>query len=157
MDGTIVDFDETTQTYVVEWKEDNVRESFVDLGKVDKLVVNYKTRIGEIVPETKNDDGDETRDWNENSKNDDDDGNSYTAEELSKYEAWPLGTPVLLEFEDGTFAGTITSYSLSEDKLNATYIATWSDGKSDSFVNQLEAIDLMVEYADWYGPWDVGT
>lgn len=161
MDGTIVDFDETTQIYVVEWKEDNVRESFANLAKVDKLVVNYKTRIGEIVAENnKNDDGDETRDWNEDNNNNNDDyynGSTYTAEELSQYEPWSIGTPVLLEFEDGTFAGTITSYSLSEDKLNATYIATWSDGKSDSFVNQLEAIDLMVEYADWYGPWDVGT
>eukprot|EP00536_Pseudo-nitzschia_multiseries_P002988 jgi/Psemu1/318050/estExt_fgenesh1_pm.C_420014 len=82
---------------------------------------------------------------------------TYTYNDLTEYEPWPLGTMALLEFADGYYEGKITNYSMSEDKTNATYIVTWSDGTSDSFVNELEWMDLMVENAKNYDPWSIGT
>jgi len=84
-------------------------------------------------------------------------GYTYEYEDLTDYEPWPIGTQTLLEFADGWFEGEITSFSMSDDKKNATYIVTWSDGTSDSFVNELEWMDLMVANAEDYEPWEIGT
>lgn len=82
---------------------------------------------------------------------------TYTYEDLSDYQPWPIGTPALLEFADGWYEGKIANYSLSSDHKNATYIVTWSDGTSDIFFNELEWIDLMVANANDYEPWEMGT
>jgi len=82
---------------------------------------------------------------------------TYRYENLSEYEAWPVNTITLLEFQDGYYEGKITSFNLSDDKNIATYFVRWSDGTTDTFVNELEWMDLMVENAIEYEPWEVGT
>jgi len=82
---------------------------------------------------------------------------TYKYENLSEYEAWPVDTVTLLEFQDGYYEGKITSFNLSDDKKTATYFVRWSDGTTDTFVNELEWMDLMVENAIEYKPWEVGT
>jgi len=84
-------------------------------------------------------------------------GYTYKYEDLSEYEAWPISTTTLLEFSDGWYEGKISSFSMSSDKKNATYIVTWSDGTADSFSNELEWMDLMVANAEDYQPWEIGT
>ena len=84
-------------------------------------------------------------------------GYTYKYEDLTEYDPWPIGTLTLLEFQDGYYEGTITSFELSEDDTVATYVVTWSDDTTDTFVNELEWMDLMVDNAEKYEPWEVGT
>lgn len=84
-------------------------------------------------------------------------GYTYKYDDLSEYDPWPTGTLTLLEFQDGYYEGTITSFELSEDNKVATYVVTWSDDTVDQFVNELEWMDLMVENAKEYEPWDINT
>lgn len=168
MDGTIDKYDSETKTYTIKWDEDNVREDFSDLGKVDQLVANAEKKNDD------DDEGDENYDWDSDEEIGDapesdeapyrgsvpdefDFGYTYKYEDLSKYEPWPVGTLTLLEFADGWYEGNITSFSLSDDKANVTYIVTWSDGTTDVFVNELEWMDLMVANAQDYEPWSIGT
>ena len=84
-------------------------------------------------------------------------GYTYKYEDLTEYDPWPIGTLTLLEFQDGYYEGIITSFELSEDDTVATYVVTWSDDTTDTFVNELEWMDLMVDNAEKYEPWEVGT
>ena len=84
-------------------------------------------------------------------------GYTYKYENLGAYESWPVGTLTLLEFQDGYYEGKIQSFDLSEDKSTATYVVIWSDDTTDEFVNELEWMDLMVENAKEYEPWELKT
>ena len=179
MNGRIDTYNSDTKVYTVKWDEDNVLEDFSDLNKVDQLVANAAeqvqiTNTEEQVTETNDDEVDEQFDWDDNEKlgqapssngspyrgsvpEDFDFGYTYQYDNLADYEPWPIGTVTLLEFSDGWYEGKITSFSLSEDKTNATYVVTWSDGTGDRFVNELEWMDLMVANAQHYEPWSIGT
>ncbi|VEU42559.1 unnamed protein product [Pseudo-nitzschia multistriata] len=179
MNGRIDTYNSDTKVYTVKWDEDNVLEDFSDLNKVDQLVANAEeqvqiTNTEEQVTETNDDEVDEQFDWDDNEKlgqapssngspyrgsvpEDFDFGYTYQYDNLADYEPWPIGTVTLLEFSDGWYEGKITSFSLSEDKTNATYVVTWSDGTGDRFVNELEWMDLMVANAQHYEPWSIGT
>jgi hypothetical protein len=82
-----------------------------------------------------------------------DDDDVYT--DLTTYQSWPKGTPVLLEFASGWYEGQITTYEL----INSTYAwyqIDWSDGTSGQY-DDLDLVDEMVQNAEEYDPWTVGT
>jgi len=185
MYGIIEKYDNSTQTYTIRWDEDNMEEEFSNLNKVDGLVGNAEKKVAEN--EQQDDNEDENYDWNNdeeegdipiNTREQQEDNSDYNKsgtayqgdvpnsfdfqyaykyEDLSDYEPWPVGTDTLLEFTDGWYEGQIASFSLSDDKKNATYVVTWSDGSTDSFVNELEWMDLMVANSLDYEPWQIGT
>ena len=63
---------------------------------------------------------------------------------LDTYNAWPKGTPVAWDFDDGWWDGTITDFS------EGTYEVTWSD-KTTKYYSNLEKIDQMVTFANGGG------
>jgi hypothetical protein len=211
MSGTIVNFNSVTKAYTIQWDEDDVKEEFSDLDKVDELV-KYATEeekeeivpvvaVPQVVEEVQDeqsdnkDEDDKDYDWNNDVEDEDlpaarveedspnteaetsntvdnkdepspyqgsvpenfDFGYTYKYDNLGAYESWPVGTPTLLEFQDGYYEGKIQSFDLSEDKSTATYSVIWSDDTSDKFVNELEWMDLMVENAEEYEPWEPKT
>jgi len=184
MSGTIVDFNSDTKTYLIQWDEGDVKEEFSDSDKVDQLVINAEKK--DTNKEDEHSDGDEGYDWNNDIEDGDvsvvsvedntednnnidessssqgtvpenfDSGYTYKYEDLSEYEPWPVDTTTLLEFQDGYYEGKITSFNLSDDQKIATYFVTWSDHTTDTFVNELEWMDLMVENAIEYNSWEIG-
>lgn len=170
MVGKIGKYDSSTHTYTIQWDEDNMEEDFSDLNEVDRLILNAETNFIEDKQQDEEEGGfpiNNAREQQEDIEtgssyegdvpDDFNTGYIYKYEDLSEYVSWPIGTATLLEFSDGWYEGTITSFFLSDDKKNATYIVTWSDGNSDSFVNELEWMDLMVANAEDYEPWQMGT
>lgn len=151
MFGIIWDYNSGTQTYTIQWDEDNIHEDFSNLTKVEQMVNaarenSDKNDVDFPISSREQQEGDGF-----------DFDFKYQYEDLSDYDPWPVGTPTLLEFADGWFMGEITSFSMSNDKRNATYVVTWSDGATDSFSNELEWMDLMVASAEDYKPWEIGT
>jgi hypothetical protein len=153
--GVIWKYNDDTQTYTIQWDEDNIEEYFPDVNEVDQLVRNaemYNNFPMNDAREQQEDNGSQ----GDVPQNFDFDF-TYQYEDLTDYDPWPIGTQTLLEFADGWYEGEITSFSMSDDKKNATYVVTWSDGASDSFANKLEWMDLMVANAIDYEPWELGT
>ena len=146
--GVIYDYDSSTQTYTIQWAEDNLNENFTDLTKVENMVNSAKENSNTIDFKVK--EGGEMIEGFQFPYH-------YPYDDLSEYQAWPNGTPVLLEFADGWFMGEITDFSMSDDNTGATYIVAWSDGATDTFFNELEWVDLMVANAADYQPWETGT
>mmetsp|Transcript_76 Transcript_76/g.179 ORF Transcript_76/g.179 Transcript_76/m.179 type:complete len:587 (-) Transcript_76:334-2094(-) len=152
MDGKIVKYNSDTRTYTIQWDEDNVNEDFSDLSKIDQLVLNAVKKSATAEDEDVSGSASKV-----SSPKDFDFNYTYTYDDLTEYEPWSIGTETLLEFADGYYEGRITSFLMSQDKKNATYIVTWSDGTSDTFSNELEWMDLMVFNAKNYEPWSKGT
>ena len=149
MFGVIWYYDSDTQTYTIEWDEDNVHEEFTDFGKVEKMVLAAKENDYNKIMNS----GDYEREQEEGFDFD----FQYDYDDLQSYEPWPIGSQTLLEFADGWFMGEIVKFTLSDDNMNATYFITWSDGTNDVFPNELEWMDLMVANAQDYEPWEIGT
>ena len=146
-----------------------MKENFSDFNKVDKLVQNWKEK-GNTNEERREGAGDFTNKSSREQQQDSDVkdsvfqsqeqtdlGYTYNYDNLGEYVSYPIGTPALLEFADGWYEGKISDFTLSEDKKNATYTITWSDGTADTFLNQLEWMDLIVANAEAYTPWQIGT
>jgi hypothetical protein len=84
MRGTIVNFNGVTMTYTIQWDEDDVKEEFSDLDKVDELV-KYAEEEKEVVPvvpvpevvekvedeQSDNDEVDKDYDWNNDVEDED--------------------------------------------------------------------------------------
>ena len=153
MFGIVWDYDSSSQTYTIQWDEDNINEDFSSLKKIEHMVNAAKENkddrggVSPINAREQEEDNDDAFDFDF----------TYEYEDLSDYDPWSVGTQMLLEFADGWFMGEITQFLLSIDKKNATYVVTWSDGATDSFYNELEWVDLMVANAEDYEPWEIGT
>ena len=132
-----------------------MEEDFSDVNEVDQLVRNAELYDDFPMHDSREqqEDTDSQGDAPQNFAFD----FTYSYEDLSDYYPWPIGTQTLLEYTDGWFEGRITHFDMSDDEKTATYIVEWSDGSSDSFVNQLEWMDLMVANAEDYQPWELGT
>jgi hypothetical protein len=82
-----------------------------------------------------------------------DDDDAYT--DLTSYSPWPIHTPVLLEFVSGWYEGEIIDFGM----LNSTsgwYQISWTDGTIGTYTD-FGSVDEMVENAQDYDPWTVGT
>ena len=161
MVGKIQKYDSGTQTYTIQWDEDDMKEDFSDLHEVDHLVDNAEKAKNDLFPMNSSREQQEESNDVQQSISDSqayvDTNSAYNYDDLSTYEPYPIGTPVLLEFADGWYEGKITDFSLSDDRKNATYTITWSDDTTDTFVNELEWMDLIVMNAETYTPWEIGT
>eukprot|EP00535_Pseudo-nitzschia_heimii_P005511 CAMPEP_0197185098 /NCGR_PEP_ID=MMETSP1423-20130617/11132_1 /TAXON_ID=476441 /ORGANISM="Pseudo-nitzschia heimii, Strain UNC1101" /LENGTH=584 /DNA_ID=CAMNT_0042636061 /DNA_START=184 /DNA_END=1938 /DNA_ORIENTATION=+ len=169
MVGKIEKFNSDTQTYTIKWDEDDMKEDFSDLSKVDHLVENAEKSVFQSEEENEKgffpintsreqqqENGDVEQSISDSQALVDTDY-AYDYEDLSTYVSYSTGTPVLLEFADGWYEGKITDFSLSDDKKNASYTITWSDDTNDTFENELEWMDLIVMNAENYIPWEIGT
>ena len=130
MVGKIEKYDSSSQTYTIQWDEDDVKEDFSDLNKVDNLVDNAEKNVSHAKEEKASDEdyfltnsSREQQEENTDIKQAISDSQvdmdySYNYNDLSSYQAYPIGTPALLEFADGWYEGKITDFSLSDDKKN---------------------------------------
>jgi len=116
-DGTITDYD--ADGYTITWSDASQDYDDFDDADVDKMVENYKTMVAN------------------------NDGTDYSDTEPTPAptvdDAWPIGTKVYWEFDDGWYEGTITDYD------DDGYSITWSDDSQDIDDFEDETVDKMVE------------